>query len=50
MPSFGGFPRSRWTDYISHLSWERVGIPPEDLESVAGERDVWTTLLSLLPP
>lgn len=24
--------------------------PQEDLESVAGERDIWNTLISLLPP
>ncbi len=55
-PSFGGFsgfptgrrpqgrPRTGWRDYISHLAWECLGIPPEELENVAGERDVWTTL------
>ncbi len=45
-----GRPRTCWRDYISHLAWECLGIPPEELESVAGERDVWTTLLSLLLP
>ena len=44
-----GKPRSRWRDYISHLAWERLGIPQEQLESVAGDRDVWITLLSLPP-
>jgi len=35
--------------YISHLTWEHVGIPQEELESVVGERDVWVSLLELLP-
>ena len=28
--------RTRWRDYISHLVWEHLGIPQEELESVAG--------------
>ncbi len=40
-----GRPRTRWRDYISHL-----GIPPEELENIAGERDVWNTQFSLLLP
>ena len=35
-------------DYISQLVWERLRIPQEGLESIAGERDDWNTLLSLL--
>ena len=45
-----GRPRTRWRDYVSRLVWERLGVPPEELEEVAGERDVWTSLLRLLPP
>ncbi len=45
-----GRPRTRWRDYISHLASERLGILQEALENVAGLRDVWTTLLSLLRP
>jgi len=26
------------------------GSPPEELEEVAGDRDVWASLLKLLPP
>ncbi|PWA30791.1 hypothetical protein CCH79_00017406 [Gambusia affinis] len=44
-----GRPRTRWRDYISRLAWERLGIPPEELEEVAGEREVWASLLKLLP-
>ena len=45
-----GRPRTRWRDYISRLAWERLGIPPEELVEVAGERTVWASLLRLLPP
>jgi len=40
--------RTKWRDYISHLGWERLGIPQEELESVAGERGGWVYLLDLL--
>ncbi|PWA16842.1 hypothetical protein CCH79_00012754 [Gambusia affinis] len=45
-----GRPRTRWRDYVSWLAWERLGIPPEELEQVAGEREVCASLLKLLPP
>ncbi|TWW57297.1 hypothetical protein D4764_07G0000160 [Takifugu flavidus] len=45
-----GRPRTRWRDYVSQLVWERLGIPPDELEEVAGEREVWASLLRLLPP
>ena len=44
----GGSPRGRprhWRDYISHLVWECLGMPQEELDNVAGERDIWTALL-----
>ncbi|TWW73533.1 hypothetical protein D4764_15G0009270 [Takifugu flavidus] len=44
-----GRPRTRWTDYISCLAWERLGVPPEELMEVAGERAVWASLLKILP-
>lgn len=34
---------------ISHPDWERLRIPQEQLENVAGESNLWNTLLSLLP-
>ncbi|TWW78263.1 hypothetical protein D4764_11G0003840 [Takifugu flavidus] len=43
-------PRTRWRDYVSQLVWERLGIPPDELEEVTGEREVWASLLRLLPP
>jgi len=45
-----GRPRTRWRDYISILAWKHLGIPQEELESVAEERDVWVSLLNLFPP
>ncbi|KAK3507209.1 hypothetical protein QTP70_010211 [Hemibagrus guttatus] len=33
-----GRPRTRWRDYVSRLAWERLGVPPEELEEVARER------------
>jgi len=45
-----GRPRTLWRDYISRLACERLGIPQNELESVAGEREVWVILLGQLPP
>ncbi|KAI3361979.1 hypothetical protein L3Q82_012326, partial [Scortum barcoo] len=33
-----GRPRTRWRDYVSRLAWERLGIPPEELEEVSGKQ------------
>jgi len=43
-----GRPRTRWKDYVSRLAWGRLGVPTEELEEVAGDRDVWVSLLKLL--
>ena len=45
-----GRPRTRWRDYVSRLAWERLGVPPEELEEVTRDRDVWVSLLKLPPP
>ncbi|KAK0155927.1 hypothetical protein N1851_001531 [Merluccius polli] len=45
-----GRPRTHWRDYVSRLAWERLRIPQEELDEVAGEREVWASLLRLLPP
>ncbi|KAL7836057.1 hypothetical protein SRHO_G00284040 [Serrasalmus rhombeus] len=45
-----GRPRTRWRDYIAQLAWEHLGIPPRELVEVAGEREVWASLLRMLPP
>ncbi|KAK3548428.1 hypothetical protein QTP70_012986 [Hemibagrus guttatus] len=34
-----GRPRTRWRDYVFRLVWERLGVPPEELEEVTGERE-----------
>lgn len=34
----------------SHLAWEHLRIPEEELENVAGEKEVWNSLINLLPP
>ena len=44
-----GRSRTHWRDYISHLAWERLRLPQEEPESVFGERDVWVSLLVVLP-
>ena len=41
---------TRWRDYISSVAWERLGIPQSGLADVAREREVWGSLLKLLPP
>ncbi|KAK3561731.1 hypothetical protein QTP86_012984 [Hemibagrus guttatus] len=35
-----GRPRTHWRDYVSRLAWERLGVPPEELEEVSGEREL----------
>ncbi|KAK3522831.1 hypothetical protein QTP86_004670 [Hemibagrus guttatus] len=35
-----GRPRTCWRDYVSRLAWERLGVPPEELEEVSGEREL----------
>uniref|UniRef100_A0A8C6L319 Reverse transcriptase domain-containing protein n=1 Tax=Nothobranchius furzeri TaxID=105023 RepID=A0A8C6L319_NOTFU len=45
-----GQPRTRWRGYISNLVWERLGVLPEELVEVAGERTVWSSLVGMLPP
>ncbi len=44
-----GRPRSSQRDYISALVWERLGILQSELADVAREREVWCSLLRLLP-
>lgn len=35
-----GRHRTLWRDIISPLAWEHLGIPQEELEKVAKEKDV----------
>ena len=43
-----GRPRTHWKDYVSELAWVHFGIRPEELDKVAGEREVWASLITLL--
>jgi len=45
-----GRPTTRWRDNVSQLAWERIRVPPEELEEVTRDRDVWVSPLKLLPP
>lgn len=36
-----GRPRTCWRDCISRLAWKHLEILWEELEEVAGERDIW---------
>ncbi|KAK3537481.1 hypothetical protein QTP70_012107 [Hemibagrus guttatus] len=36
-----GRPRTRWRDYVFQLAWERLGVPPEELEEVSGEMEYY---------
>lgn len=38
-----GRPRTRLRDFISRLAWEYLKV-----EHIVGEKDAWTTLISLL--
>ncbi|KAK3556392.1 hypothetical protein QTP70_007987 [Hemibagrus guttatus] len=40
-----GRPRTRWRDYVFRLAWERLGVPPEELEEVARERETMRLFL-----
>ncbi|KAK3565584.1 hypothetical protein QTP86_012898 [Hemibagrus guttatus] len=42
-----GRPRTRWRDYVFWLAWERLGVPPEELEEVAREREIFNRSLEL---
>ncbi|KAK3506157.1 hypothetical protein QTP70_018390, partial [Hemibagrus guttatus] len=43
-----GRPRTRWRDYVFRLAWERLGVPPEELEEVARERESLTSSASVV--
>ncbi|KAK3506381.1 hypothetical protein QTP70_003644, partial [Hemibagrus guttatus] len=34
-----GRPRTHWRDYVFRLAWEHLGVPPEELKEVSGERE-----------
>lgn len=41
--------RRCWRDYIFGLALEHLSIVPDKLQEVAGERELWVSLLKLLP-
>ena len=45
-----GQPRTRWTDYIEDLGWNRLGLRPCKMMEVMEYREVWRLNLELLPP
>ena len=45
-----GRPRTRWTDYIEDLGWNRLGLHPSEMMEVMEDREVWRLNLELLPP
>ncbi|KAK3540649.1 hypothetical protein QTP70_034466 [Hemibagrus guttatus] len=44
-----GRPRTRWRDYVSRLAWERLGVPPEELEEVLHECNLTEESCRVLP-
>ena len=45
-----GRPRTRWTDYIEDLGWNRLGLRPSEMMEVMEDREVWRLNLEPLPP
>ena len=45
-----GRPKTRWRKYISTLDQERLGIPPEEVDNLAWEREHWEFLHPAIPP
>ena len=44
-----GLPRTRWTDYIEVLGWNRLGLRPSEMMEVMEDREVWRLNLEQLP-
>ena len=42
-------PRTRWTDYIEDLGWNRLGLHSSKMMEVMEDREVWRLNLELLP-
>ena len=45
-----GRPRTRWTNYIEDLRWNRLVLHPSELMDVMEDREMWRLNLQLLPP
>ena len=44
-----GRPRTKWTDYIEDLGWNRLGLHPSEMIDVMEDREMWRLNLELLP-
>ena len=44
-----GRHRTRWTNYIEDLEWNRLGLNPSKMMDVMEKREVWWLNLELLP-
>ena len=44
-----GRPRTRLTDYIEDLGWNRLGLRPSEMMKVMEDREVWRLNLELCP-
>ena len=42
-------PKTRWTDYIGDLGWNRLRLHPSEMMDVMEDREVWRLNLELLP-
>ena len=45
-----GRPRTRWTEYIKDLGWNRLELQPSEMMEMTEDREVWRLNLELLPP
>ena len=45
-----GQPRTKRTDYIEDLGWNRLGLRPSEMMEVMEDREVWRLNLELQPP
>ena len=45
-----GRPKTRWTNYIKGLGWNRLGLHSREMMNVIEDREVWWLNLVLLPP
>ena len=45
-----GRPRTRWTNRIEDLGWNRLELRPSEMMEVIEDREVWRLNLELLPP
>ena len=43
-------PKTRWTDYIEDLGWNRLGLYPSKIMEGMEDSEMWWRNLELLPP